>query len=165
MRKYVALDLYVGLKFRSNKPSLLSGDDDEEEEEEKEEDEVEEVRGRGKDCKEQKLGGAGGSNSKGGMRGKGKDRWTYAFGGDVSLRKLEPKSYIKVKGKSKNLKKLYPIMMLTKIDHGPNKVNDNASPGPPSWITFATESKNDLRKWVAALRKCRDLTQYMRACR
>jgi len=30
-----------------------------------------------------------------------KDHWKYAFGGDVSLTKMEPKGHIKAKGKSK----------------------------------------------------------------
>ena len=46
-------------------------------------------------------------------------------------------------------------MLLTKAD------DDSTS----SWITLAAESKEELHKWMAALLKCRDLTQYLRSCR
>ena len=46
-------------------------------------------------------------------------------------------------------------MLLTKAD------DDSTS----SWITLGAESKEELHKWIAAIRKCRDLTQYLRSCR
>ncbi|GMH92350.1 hypothetical protein TrST_g2895 [Triparma strigata] len=128
VRKYVEIDVYLGLRFRKHQPSFLSAEADEEEEEDPEE---------------------------AGIISKNKDSWNFIFGGDVSLTKMEAKSHIKAKDKRNKSKKLYPLMLLTKVD------DDSAS----SWVTVASETKEELHKWMKVLKKCRDLTQYLRACR
>ena len=61
VRKYVEIDVYLGLRFRKHQPSFLSAEADEEEEEDPEE---------------------------AGIISKNKDSWNFIFGGDVSLTKM-----------------------------------------------------------------------------
>ncbi|GMI07183.1 hypothetical protein TrLO_g11044 [Triparma laevis f. longispina] len=129
VRKYVEIDVYLGLRFRKHQPSFLSAEADEED----------------SDLEEPKDG----------VVSKIKDGWSFIFGGDVSLTKMEAKSHIKAKDKRNKSKKLYPLMLLTKVD------DDSTS----SWVTVASETKEELHKWMKVLKKCRDLTQYLRACR
>ena len=76
------MDIYIGLKFRNHQPSFLSGDDDE--------------------CESDRdLDSDDPTNDPNSIMYRPKDHWKYAFGGDVSLTKMEPKGHIKAKGKSK----------------------------------------------------------------
>ena len=192
IRKYVSLDIYVGMKLRNHQPSFLSGDDEED-------------SGSDRD-----LDPDDPANDPNSIMYKPRDKWHYLFGGDVSLTKMEPKSHIKAKvrlrrlgeeafssvclaaseavnilpysfvallisprsqeaaakGKSKSHshKKFYPLMLLTKVDPIQSEKHDGQVL-QSSWVTVAAESKEEMHKWIQMLRKARDLTQYMRACR
>lgn len=55
-------------------------------------------------------------------------------------------------------------MLLTKVDPTQSE-NHDGQVFQSSWVTIAAESKEEMHKWIQMLRKARDLTQYMRACR
>ncbi|GMH70313.1 hypothetical protein TL16_g05378 [Triparma laevis f. inornata] len=122
VRKYVEIDVYLGLRFRKHQPSFLSAEADEED----------------SDLEEPKDG----------VVSKIKDGWSFIFGGDVSLTKMEAKSHIKAKDKRNKSKKLYPLMLLTKVD------DDSTS----SWVTVASETKEE-RQVNAAKAKTKDVTE------
>ena len=102
------------------------------------------------------------------------NKWTYAFGGDFGVSRIEQQKPVRAKGKGKSSKSLHPIELLAGIDgdlfstsssSSSSSVSSRSPSRSPQWITVAAETAADSQRWLVALTKSRDILQYFRACR